>query len=70
MEFAKYTRLSWASYSRRKVVCQVKKLQWGRGGGGQVVSMLAFYSKDPKVKSSHIQQFFWKIIAGKNEITQ
>ena len=44
-------------------------LSWGRGGG-QVVSVLAFYSDDPSSNPAEASSFSVKFVFGKNENKQ
>ena len=50
--------------------CCVKRDGIGRGGGGQVVSMLAFYSNDPSSNPADAYCFSVKFVFEKNENKQ
>ena len=50
--------------------CCVKRDGIGRGGGGQVVSMLAFYSNDPSSNPADAYSFSVKFVFEKNENKQ
>ena len=53
----------------RRIRISVKKFSVGRGGG-QVVSVLAFYSKDPSLYPAEAYSFFCNIVFEKNENKQ
>ena len=42
----------------------------GRGGGGLVVSVLAFFSDDPSLIPAEVYKFFCKIVVEKTENKQ
>ena len=42
----------------------------GRGGGGLVVSVLAFFSDDPSLIPAEVYNFFCKIVVEKTENKQ
>ena len=44
-----------------------KSTKIGHGGGGQVVSMLAFYSDDPSSNPTNAYSFFCKICVWKEQ---
>ena len=45
-------------------------LRWGRGGGGEVVSVLAFYSNNPSSNPAEAYSFFCKIFVWKDKNIQ